>query len=287
MSVGVERTALGPTLIVAIDQYDHPPLVLDPWAARILPRPWCALTVLSRSHAVRRAMIAGTEKSVPGGWASLLCRKRYIDDLLRDAMTRGLEAVVILGAGYDTRVYRVSEIAGVRIWEADLPANIVIKSRALRRCFGGIPDNVTLVPIDLATDDVLERLTDNGFDAGMRTFFVWESVTMYLPEAVVRQTLRSLGGSVAGSRLAFTHFRRDFVDGTALYGAERAHQKFVTEERLWKFGMDPAEVDDLLAEYGWRVIEQPGPAEYRERYLRPAGRDHPVSEIERAVYAGR
>ncbi|KHO23153.1 SAM-dependent methyltransferase [Mycolicibacterium setense] len=287
MSVGVERTALGPTLIVAVDQYDHPPLVPDPWATQILPRRWRALTTLARLNAVRRSMIAGTEKSVHGGWASLLCRKRYIDDLLRDAVTRGLDAVVILGAGYDTRAYRVSEIAGVRIWEADLPANIVIKSESLRRCFGAIPDNVTLVPIDLATDDVLERLTDNGFDVGMRTFFVWESVTMYLPEAVVRRTLRSMGGSAAGSGLAFTHFRKDFVDGTVLYGADRAHQKFAVREGLWKFGVNPTEVNSLLAEYGWQVLEQMGPAEYRERYLAPTGRSEPVSEIERAVWAGR
>jgi hypothetical protein len=40
-------------------------------------------------------------------------------------------------------------------------------------------------------------------------------------------------------------------------------------------------------EYGWTEDEQVGAAEYRERYLGPAGRDLPVSEIERFVSATR
>ncbi|KWX25831.1 methyltransferase [Mycolicibacterium wolinskyi] len=287
MSVGVERTAIGPTLIVAIDQHEDPPLVPDPWAQRILPRPWRIPLTLSRFGPVRRAMVAATEQSVPGGWASLLCRKRYIDDLLREAAGRGLDAVVLLGAGYDTRAYRVAELAGMRIWELDLPANIAAKTQALRRCFGRIPANVTLLSVDLETDDVLDQLCRNGFDSNMRTFFVWESVTMYLPDAVVRRTLDSLSGSPVGSCLAFTFFRKDFVDGSNLYGADRAHQKFVAEHGLWKFGVNPDELGGILAEYGWRQIEQLGPAEYRERYLRPSGRDQPVSEIERAAFAER
>jgi O-methyltransferase involved in polyketide biosynthesis len=38
--MNVERTALGPTMIVAIDQYESVPLVHDRWAVQILPRSW-------------------------------------------------------------------------------------------------------------------------------------------------------------------------------------------------------------------------------------------------------
>ena len=86
MGIKVQRTALGPTLIVALDQYSDPPVVPDPWAARILPQRWRIPVRLGRSHAIRRSMIAATEKSVPGGWASLLCRKRYIDDAVGEAV---------------------------------------------------------------------------------------------------------------------------------------------------------------------------------------------------------
>ena len=121
----------------------------------------------------------------------------------------------------------------------------------------------------------------------MRTFYMWESVTMYLPETVVRNTLHHLTGSAPGSHLAFTYLRKDFVDGAAMYGAEAAYQSFVVKHGLWKYGINPERVDTLLAEYGWRETEQLGSAEYRDRYLRAAGRNHPVSEIERAVCAER
>lgn len=235
---------------------------------------------------LRRAMIAVSDKSAPGAWASLLCRKRYIDDLVR-AAREGLDAVVIVGAGYDTRAYRVPELAGLPVWEVDLAHNIAAKNHALRRCFGAVPRHVTLVPVDLDTDDLTECLVAAGFDTGMRTLFVWESVTMYLTEAIVRRTLRQMAECAPGSLLAFTYFRKDFVDGTDLYGAEAAYRSFVAKQKLWTFGLNPDDVAGVLAEYGWRETEQLGPHEYRARYLKPAGRDRQVSEIERVVCAER
>lgn len=58
-----------------------------------------------------------------------------------------------------------------------------------------------------------------------------------------------------------------------------------TKFDVWKFGIAPGDVATLLREYGWAEREQAGPAEYAARYLRPAGRDMPVSEIERFVRA--
>ncbi len=252
----VERTAIGPMLLVAVDQFESPPLVRDPWAARILPPSWRVPLALCRFGAVRRMLRAVSDKSAPGAWTSLLCRKRYIDDLLREAAGNGLDAVVIVGAGLDTRAYRVDELAGAAIWEVDLPANIEAKSAALRRCFGRIPPTVTLLAMDLDTDDLAEWLANSGFDANMRTFFVLESVTMYLREVAVRRTLQSMAACAVRSRLGFTYFRKDFVDGQCLYGARDSYQRFVVRKGLWKFGIDPRGVADLLVETGWRETEQ-------------------------------
>lgn len=287
MGRDVERTALGPTMLVAIDQYSPVPLVHDPYAGRILPRWWRVPLWLCRFGAVRRALTVASDRSAPGAWVSLLCRKRYIDDVLREAARGGLDAVVIVGAGFDTRAYRVAELAGVAVWEVDLPANIAAKTMALQRCFGAIPPNVTLVALDLSTDDLPDRLVANGFDPSMRTLFVWESVTMYLAEPVVRKTLQSLARCASNSGLAFTYFRRDFVEGRTMYGSQAAYRRFVVKKGLWVFGMDPAEVASVLSEYGWREREQLGPREYRDRYLAPAGRRELVSEVERAVCADR
>ncbi|PND56160.1 SAM-dependent methyltransferase [Mycobacterium sp. ENV421] len=287
MSDAAAQTALGPMVIVAADQHEPAPLVHDPWAAGLLPAPTRFIAAATRWSPVRRVLHAATDKRIDGGWANFLCRKRYIDDRLDAAVAKGVDAVVILGAGYDTRAYRLPALSGVPVCEVDLPANTARKAAAVRRTFGRVPDNVTLLPVDFETDDLADVLQGNGFGNQRRTFYVWEAVTQYLTEPAVRRTLDHLSHAGPGSGLAFTFIRADFLTGRQLYGAERARTQFVVKDALWRFGLDPADVAPLLADYGWREIDQAGPAEYTARYLRPAGRTDAVSEIERAVYAER
>jgi methyltransferase (TIGR00027 family) len=124
-----------------------------------------------------------------------------------------------------------------------------------------------------------------GFRAGEPVLVVWEAVTQYLTEDAVRRTLAWLAGNATGSRLAVSFVRRDFLDGTNRYGAARMYRDHVARRRVWHFGLAPAGVAALLAEYGWTEREQLGPAEYRTRYLEPAGRRLPISAIERFVTA--
>lgn len=259
MSDNAAATALGPMVVVAADQHEPRPLVHDPWAAKLLPAPTRFIAAATRWSPVRRALRSATDRRIDGGWASFLCRKRYIDDQLRAAIAKGVESVVILGAGYDTRAYRLPELADIPVCEVDLPR----------------------------IDDLADRLQRNGFSTERPTFYIWEAVTQYLTEAAVRQAFGYLAQAAPGSCLAFTFVRADFLAGRQSYGAERARQQFVVKDGLWRFGLNPADVGPLLAEYGWREVDQVGPAEYAARYLRPAGRDDAVSGIERAVYAER
>ncbi|ATY13443.1 SAM-dependent methyltransferase [Amycolatopsis sp. AA4] len=284
MGTGADRTAFGPMVIVAADQHETRPLIDDPWARRLLPAGGRLAVALTRYRPIRRALTSATEKKMPGLWASMLCRKRFVDDALHAALDGGIDAVVILGAGFDTRACRLPALAKIPVYEVDLPANIARKRTALTRALGRVPENVTLVPIDFETQNLADALAQHGYSAG-RTFFIWEAVTQYLTEAGVRRTFDFLATAPAGSRLAFTYLRKDFLDGTALYGAEAAYSDFVLKQHLWRFGLMPDDVEAFLAEYGWHEREQAGPEEFAARYLRPGGRDLPVSEIERSVLA--
>lgn len=59
------------------------------------------------------------ERLAPGAAAYILLRERYIDDFLKAQLVHGLEQVVILGAGYDTRAYRIPGIEKTRVFELD------------------------------------------------------------------------------------------------------------------------------------------------------------------------
>ena len=103
------QTASGPMVLAAVEQYEDPArrLVHDDLARAFLPAVLRALVATTRLSALRRAMIGATERSGPGLWANLACRKRYIDEKLDESLP-DIDAVVVLGAGLDTRAYRLA-----------------------------------------------------------------------------------------------------------------------------------------------------------------------------------
>ncbi|MBB5137445.1 methyltransferase (TIGR00027 family) [Thermocatellispora tengchongensis] len=281
------QTAFGPIVIAAAEQMVPPEqrLFEDDLAVRFLP-PGMRLAVhASRWPFVRTLLIKMTESRGRGLWGGMLCRKRYADDQVERAIKAGLRQFVFLGTGLDTRAYRLVAPAGAAAFEVDLPANIAMKGERLREIYGGTPGGVTLVPLDFETHDLGHALTTNGLRPELPMILVWEAVTQYLTEDGVRRTLSALAGAAPGSRFIFTYVLRDFLDGVRFYGAEKAHREFVAKRGIWRLGLAPGEVADLLAEYGWAEREQVGAAEYLARYVKPSGRDLAVSEIERFVYA--
>lgn len=273
-------------VLSAIEHQELPDhrLVDDDLAASFLPKPLRALVRATRFRLVRRAVIAASEQSGPGLWANLSCRKSYIDDNLAESLP-DVNAVVILGAGLDTRAYRLARNGDVPVFEVDLPVNITRKRAIVSRVFGTVPPSVRLVSVDFEHDDLLATLASYGYRVDSPTFFVWEGVTQYLTADAVRATFDQLAQAASGSRLDFTYVRSDFIDGRNLYGAPMLYRKFRLRSQVWKFGMLPEDVEGFLAGYGWRLIEQAGPDELMDRYVRPAGRDLTASQIEWSVYA--
>jgi len=274
---------------VAIEQY-YPAgqrLVQDKLAIQFLPPVYQALVALTRWPSVREWMINLLERRARGVWGGVLCRKRYIDDRLLEALDAGIQAVVILGAGLDTRAYRLAALGTIPVFEVDLPEIIAYKRALLQRLYGNVPAHVTLVTLDFDSQDLASRLASQGYRAEHKSFFIWEAVTQYLSEDGIYKTMSFLTQAKTGSRLVFTYVRKDFIDGTARYGLDALYETYRVRRKLWRFGLEPKLVDAFLERYAWKELEQVGSQEYTLRYLKPAGRAMPVMEIERAVYAER
>jgi methyltransferase (TIGR00027 family) len=274
-------------VIAAAEQYvpQAQRLIHDELAVQFLPLNMRLAVQACRWRPVRNMLITFTETRAPAVWGGTLCRKRYADDQVSEAVKAGFTQVVVLGAGMDTRAYRLAAPAGASCFEVDLPANIADKRARLQAIYGHVPEHVTLIPVDFETQDIAEALAGNGFDLAKPAMFVWEAVTQYLTEDGVRKTLAFLAKAATDSWLIFTFVRRDFINGTNLYGAERLYKDFVVKYGVWHWGIDPADVDDLLREYGWAEREQVGRDEYLARYVKPTGRDLPVTEVERFAFA--
>jgi methyltransferase (TIGR00027 family) len=279
------QTAFGPMVQVAVEQYEPPErrLVDDDLAASILPANQRAVVRAMRWPPLRRMTIAMGERTVPGAWTIITCRKRFIDDKLAEALS-DVDAVVILGSGMDTRGLRLARRSDIPVFEVDLPVNIGRKKAAVQRALTAVPASVHLVPLDFERDDLLGTLAEQGYRTDARTFFIWEGVTQYLTEDAVRTTLAALHGAPTGSRLVFTYVRRDFIDGTNMYGAAAIYKRFRQRRQVWKFGLAPDEIAEFVGAYGWRLVEQAGPAYYQEHYIRPSGRGLAASDLEWTAY---
>ena len=259
----------------------------DPYALKLLPFGWRVVFKFFFLPGLRDVVLALRERRMPGSLGSILCRTRYIDDVLKKSLADGFEQVVFLGAGFDSRAYRIAGMEQVKVFEVDLPGTEALKQKRLERVLGAIPENVTLVGIDFDRQNLEDVLAKAGFQTGKRTLFIWEGVTQYLTAEAVNSTLEFVARvSGAGSAIVFTYVRQGIIAGTG--GPQWFHQFAKMAARIGSplvFGLDPAELQNYLAERGLKLVADVGAADYQERYLKPLGRELNVFAGERAALA--
>lgn len=285
MTKAAAKTGVGPTTLVAIEQNfpENERIITDNLAYQILPWSVKVFVWLTRVPLVRNVMVQLIEKDAPGIWGGILCRKRYIDEKLADSVSY-IDEIVNMGAGFDTRIYRLSDLSKICIWELDQPENIKLKRNRLIDVLGIIPAHIKLVPIDFDREDLSNVLKSQGYSTKTRTFFILEAVTQYLTEEGIRTIFDFLEGVAPGSRLAFTYVLKDFIDGRNMYGWKKGYKRYVTN-KIWIFGMEPESWPKFLSEQGWQIIEDIGHDELAEKYVKSTGRILKLTQIERMVFA--
>lgn len=133
-------------------------------------------------------------------------RTVVLDRALRAALP--LNQCVILGAGLDSRAWRMPEVASTIVFEVDHPDTQDLK-RKKTAGIAPLAKEVCFVPMDFSKDNLASKLGLAGFRRDMKTFWLWEGVTMYLTPVQVRENLASIGAlSSAGSRLALTYMAK-------------------------------------------------------------------------------
>jgi methyltransferase (TIGR00027 family) len=127
---------------------------------------------------------------------------------------KDIDQLVVLGAGFDTRSYRMPQ--EIRCFEIDAPKTQELKRRLLKKA-NLDATRITFVPANFLTDDWFANLVNAGFDPAKRTFFLWEAVTQYLDQEAVESTLRRISSTAKGSAVAFDYFHADLISSQSPY----------------------------------------------------------------------
>ena len=258
-------------------------LFKDPVSRQLLPASWKLLML----PGLKQLLLAYSRWTGPGSLGNLYCRTRCIDDALRQALAKGLDQVVILGAGFDCRPYRIEGIQHVDVYEVDLPATQRLKQERLRAALGRLPDHVVYVSTDFNERQLGESMASAGYDPGGRTFFIWEGVTQYITKQAMNATFRYVARAARpGSEIIFTYVHRGIVQGWARSPSdERILDVARRGQSPWITGLDPVEVPAYLADRGLALVHEWWAPDYCERYLQPMGREMDIFAGERVVLA--
>jgi methyltransferase (TIGR00027 family) len=249
-------------------------LFADPLAASFLRSPLAQVAKVGRVPGLGALVPWLIDRRYPGPRPSAVARTKVLDDAVAAAIDGGVEQLVVLGAGFDSRAYRLPGAGRLRVFEVDHPDTQAVKRRALTRSLGQLPPQVRFVAVDLDRDDLATALDDAGLHHGRPTFVLWEGVASYLTADAVDATVRwAHDAAGTGSELAFTYVHRGLIDGTVDFPHSAAWVRSVAAAgEPFVFGFDPAELPRYLHLRGWSLVEDQSTTEALARLgLDPVG----------------
>jgi len=285
------RTAEYMALFRAVETFENPRrrLFEDPFATALLSGNLKLFAEMARVPILRRLLRGVLDVGWPYTRSSGVVRTRSIDDLVRDAIRCGTKQLVLLGAGFDSRAYRLEEARNIRTFEVDHPATQRAKRERLGRRLGSIPDGVHFVEVNFERDDLELKLKQVGFDERIPAVVLWEGVVSYLSEPAVAANMAVLARLLApASRLILTYVHRGAVDGSVEFPGSRRWKSWVGRSgEPFIFGFDPATLAEEVARYGFLLQSDVSTAEAAQHYCGLNGRRESGSELYRIASMSR
>jgi methyltransferase (TIGR00027 family) len=268
------KTAVLAAAARAFGARDHDAIVRNPdWLADPLLGP--AELVLIASHPLSHTpnqdyRIASLDPDVVSVTRLNLLRTRFIDERLERAVRGGAIQVVILGAGFDTRAYRFRRLLrDATVIEIDNQPTQSLKRRRIEEVLGGPPPNLRYAPMDLGRQKLGDVLGAAGFRPDAQTVFIWEAGSMYVPEEVVRDTLRTVAHAAAGSSLLMDYASASAVQTARTDPASSQTRWDAAWSEPWVFGIPDGRQEPFFRELGLEPAEilNLNSREAAERYL--------------------
>jgi methyltransferase (TIGR00027 family) len=203
----------------------------DPYAVRLAGERGQAIGQLMRANRI-------------GQW-HVIIRTVIIDQLIRDAVTRGVGTVLNLGAGLDARPYRLAWPTSLRWIEVDFPQTIAWKEEILRderpSC------QVERVALDLADRPARNRLLADVAASSPATLVLTEGVVPYLTNEAVGELADDLL-QLRGASWIVDYFSKETARA-------RRRAPAMRHMRAAPFRFQPGDWFGFFAGHGWKPTQ--------------------------------
>ena len=239
------------------------------------------------------------KKLVPGFHEHLISRTRFIDDLVERSTASEFEQYVILGAGYDCRAHRLELPSSLKIFEVD-QSEVQARKRSKLPEKPPNSENITYVAVDFADQSLSEQLLEAGFDQSKSTVFTLEGVSQYITKEAFTSIVKELATlAQTADSIVFVSYVSELLKknpkacfGTGYPNAEkRARLIMYGSEKAgepWISFYSEGEIDSVLSQSGYSIIENVTLKDLNSQYFTPVGRtvsENQLFQVEHFVIA--
>ena len=240
----------------------------DPYAVRFLDNGLRFATKIASIPVLGNLIPKLIHQKAIGALSSGIARTKYIDDLLEATVKEGCKQLIILGAGFDTRSFRLDCLRQIAVIEIDHPDTSNFKKKIYRDVMGDLPANVSFQQADFNKQALEEIAEIISLDYSVATTIIWEGVSNYLTQEAVDATFHFTKKFMSPFNIIFTYVEKEVLDNPQHFkGTKQVFENLKRNEEQWTFGIDPNELSSYLKRFGLTLIEDLNATGYRNRYM--------------------
>jgi len=215
---------------------------------------------------------------LPGGMPYIMAKSRAIDDMLLQALDENKkpEQLVILGAGYDTRVYRFRDkLTDTTCFEIDHPEMIARKRKAIKQLKSTTTQgedynsSVHYCAADFNGQDNfdLDWLISQGIDKDKKTMFIIDGVSYFLQEDAFKNLLSVISSFPESTQVVFDYVYAEILSGSIYRGSEAFKSSLKKMGEPVSYGIHQQEFMDNMKVLGFELTELLNPKKLEQQYL--------------------
>lgn len=208
-------------------------------------------------------------------------RTKYFDEYFARAIEAGVQQVVLLAAGLDSRAYRLPWVDGTVVYELDQPRVLEFKRDTVDQLGEAPAAERREVAIDLR-DDWPRTLQDSGFDPSRPSAWIAEGLLIYLPATAQEQLFAGIDALAAPG--SFVGIEESVPMPDEAFQAKRAEAVSSGDENAFftlVYNQQHQPADQWFGSRGWDAVATP-----LQEYLARVGRPVPDPDTEAGGMTG-